>query len=88
MAARAPMFTYECPFLTGEEGIPCTTSINEEQYHTYCREISQVEKEPNYNQCNAHKALLTAPIMIMKRLYADMSDMAHGHARGQLPPKV
>lgn len=88
MAARAPMFTYECPFLTGEDRVTCTTAITEEQYHTYCREISNTEKEPNYHQCNAYKALLNAPIMLMKRLYAKEMDMAHGQARGKPPDKV
>ena len=88
MAARAPMYTYECPFLTGEDRVTCTTSINDQQYHTYCREIAQVEKEPNYIQCNAYKALMTSPFMTMKRIYREMDDMAQGQARGKPPSKV
>ena len=81
MAERKPLIVYECPFLMGTEGIVCTAQVTEQQYHTYCREIPQQDKPPNYLKCPAHNRYQQAPIMTMKKIYGQQMDIAHGQAR-------
>jgi len=67
---------YQCPYIE-----TCVFPVEEDYYKTYCREYSQVAKNPEYEKCQGYVEMSKLPRNWHKRTYQQTENIGQSKAR-------